>query len=1245
MQKRSIISVILLCGLSLSFSQRIYDINHYIENPAMFAENQTPPHATLMPYSDVTEAKKDDWNESPFYKSLNGTWKFHWAPNPLEAPIDFHRIGYNVSHWDHIEVPGVWQMQGYGHNMYRNIPQALQPYNPPMVPDDLNPTGSYRTTFTIPWDWDNRRIFLHFDGVKSCAFVWINGRYVGYDQGSMTPAEYDITDFIKRGENTLAVRVMRWSDGSYLEDQDMWRFSGIYRRVYLFATPTVHIRDFAVSTDLDSNYRNATLKIDAEIKNYTKEPAGQFSVLAQLFTESGKKVSEFEKRALISQNETIQFTLLKEIDNPQKWSAEQPNLYILTLSLKDESGYTIEVLSDKIGFRKLEIKDGLALVNGVAVDFMGVNRHEHHPEFGRTMTEKMMRQDLELMKKFNVNAVRLCHYPNDPLWYDLCDEYGIYVQDEVNAECHYGEDFMADWPGMESAYMDRFSRMVQRDKNHPSVVMWSTGNECGTGAAHFLMADYLQKTDTTRFVMHQDHSGTAAYTDIIGPRYITPAMFLDLAKTSDKPVVSGEYAHAMGNSLGHFDEYWKLFRRYDKLQGGFIWDWVDQGLRVNLSAAADQSPYNNIGYLMGRPEIVGGKQGSAVALSGLDDWIELYRDRSLDITGKEITLETWIYPRKWNGTNPLITKGNTAFGLSQSDEDHLEFYIHNKKRYSALAKLPADWYYNWHHVAGLYDGTSIQIVIDGKVHARTECTAEIGYNHYPVCIGRNAELHHQQFAGWLSNATFDNVRIYARALSVEELQGSDADATDIRLKLDFDNFEQLDEYVSYGVSPFCINGVVFPDRGVQPETWQMKKSQQPVSIEPVDLSKGLVKVANYHNFTNLDEFDINWRVSEDDKEIDSGSIDADIPPREQDTIKVYMKNINPQPGRSYWLDIDVLLPNKTMWAPKKHTVAFEQFQLPFYRQVTSSVEASSVDSLFVQQSSQKVRITGDDFIYTFDRELGTLFSIRFDDTEILEKGPVLNAYRAPILNEDVAWGVKETDEWHSIGLDRLEHTTMDFNVTQSRAGHVRVAISSFTSAPGFTAGFVNDYVYEIFDSGDIILNHTVTPVGKYEISYLPKIGLQCRLSSQFDRFTWYGRGPWETYPDRKTANRMGVYTSSIDDHYVPYLVPQDCGNKTDVKWAAFENYEGTGLAVFARESMNVSVTPYSNVDRALYAFQLQETGALTVNFDHKVSGVGGTPVNARPAYRTYPQRYSYSIRFKPYNSNETDPLILSRTGF
>jgi beta-galactosidase len=414
------------------------------ENEQMIGFNKEPGHCTLTPYGDIESAVEGIREASPFYRSLSGTWKFHWVSKPADRPIDFYKPTFDVSGWDDIRVPANWQEFGYGRPIYLNMLYPFPP-NPPRIPHDYNPVGSYRRVFEVPASWDGREVFLHFDGVDSAFYVWVNGCKVGYSQDSMTPAEFNITEYLCPGQNTLAVEVYRWSDGSYLEDQDMWRLSGIHRKVYLFATPKVHIRDFFVRSTLDDLCQDGILMIRPKLVTYADVPLQGWTVQARLYDDRNEPVLgeplRIEARAILNerypQRDNVPFALMEAtIPAAKKWSAETPHLYTLVLSLHDADGTVVEAESCKVGFRKVEIKDGQLLVNGRSIKLFGVNRHEHDPDHGRAVPLGRMIQDIKLLKQNNINAVRTSHYPDDPQWYELCDLYGIYLIDEANLETH-----------------------------------------------------------------------------------------------------------------------------------------------------------------------------------------------------------------------------------------------------------------------------------------------------------------------------------------------------------------------------------------------------------------------------------------------------------------------------------------------------------------------------------------------------------------------------------------------------------------------------------------------------------------------------------------------------------------------------------------------------------------------------------------------------------------------------------------
>ena len=570
------------------------------ENAEMIGQNKEPAHNTLIPYQDVESALKGIPDASLYYKSLNGKWKFNWVRSPQDRPKDFFKIEYNAIEWDEIPVPSNWQMHGYGIPIYLNIryPRSVRKENIPKISHEYNPVGSYRTEFIIPDNWDNREVFIHFDGVKSAFYIWVNGKKVGYSQGSMTPTEYNITKNLREGNNILAVEVYRWSDGSYLEDQDMWRMSGIYRDVYLFSVPKVHIRDFFAYNTFDENYENALMKIRIKVRNYDSDNGDYFKIKISLLDEQQNYT---ESEILMSESVSIESNIEKtielqsQIDNPKKWSVEIPNLYDLILELMNDKNDLIEVEHCKFGFRQVEIKeDGGFYINGQSIKFKGVNRHEHDPDHGRAIPFSRMVQDVKLLKQNNINAVRTSHYPDHPKWYELCDQYGLYIIDECNLETHELRDIVpASDPQWTAACVDRMVSMVERDKNHPCIIMWSLGNEAGMGDNFKKMKSATLKIDSSRPI-HYEQDFDNEVSDVLSYMY-SPSYYLErmvknreygiygqikqLSEGVVKPYMLCEYAHAMGNSLGNFQEYWDVFEKYPNVLGGFIWDFIDQGLR------------------------------------------------------------------------------------------------------------------------------------------------------------------------------------------------------------------------------------------------------------------------------------------------------------------------------------------------------------------------------------------------------------------------------------------------------------------------------------------------------------------------------------------------------------------------------------------------------------------------------------------------------------------------------------------
>ncbi len=609
------------------------------ENEQVVHINTEAPRATFVPFPDAAMAVAGDRESSPFFRSLDGAWKFNWVPKPEDRPTNFFQTDFDDSTWKTIDVPSNWEMKGYGVPIYLGSGYPFK-MDPPRVTEEpptnwtayaqRDPVGSYRRTFELPADWAGRRVFIHFDGVESAFYLWVNGRRVGYSQGSRTPAEFDLTGYLQAGTNRLAVEVYRWSDGSYLEDQDKWRLSGIFRPVYLYSTADARIRDFTVRTEMDSNHGDGTLQIKPELAAYAGRSLAGWTVRAQLY-DAGQPVftNELSHDAEEILNPSYSAKILDDrmpqrgqpkfawlegaVKNPAKWTAETPNLYTLVLTLNDAGGRVVEADSCRVGFRQIEIRDGRFLVNGQPIRLRGVNRHEIDPDTGQALSTERMVQDITLMKQANINAVRTSHYPDDPRWYDLCDRYGLYVLDEANICTHGTRGFLANDPRWHNAFLDRAIRLAERDKNHPSVIIWSMGNESGYGPNFAAISGWLHAFDPTRPVHYEGAQGNPLdppTVDIIGrfyPRLTTEAYvkpdapwntrwdkLLEIAqRTNDnRPVLATEYAHAMGNAVGNLQEYWNEIYSNPRMLGGFIWEWVDQGLH---KTAPDGTVYTALG--------------------------------------------------------------------------------------------------------------------------------------------------------------------------------------------------------------------------------------------------------------------------------------------------------------------------------------------------------------------------------------------------------------------------------------------------------------------------------------------------------------------------------------------------------------------------------------------------------------------------------------------------------------------------
>ncbi len=579
-------SLVFLLLISFCSAQSLQPI---WENPTIVDELREPPHASFVLFNQKEDVLTDDMRRSSFYQSLNGDWKFHYAADLTKRPLNFFETNFNDASWSTLPVPSNWELQGFGIPIYTNIIYPF-PKNPPFVGND-NPVGTYRKEFSIPESWSGKDVLLHFGSITGCAFVYVNGHKAGISKASKTAAEFNISRYLQKGKNLLAVQVFRWHDGSYLEDQDFWRLSGIERDVFLYTVPSLSIWDFELKTDLDAAYKNGLFSAEVQLRKFKRTAMKDAVVAVELQDQSGTVVYS-QKKNVKEAADSLQQVLFKgNIAQPKKWSAETPDLYNCIISLQDASGKIIHTTAVRVGFRKIEIKNAQLLVNGKKIMVHGVNRHEHDEQLGHVPTKELMIRDIQLMKQYNINAVRTAHYPNDPLWLKLCDEYGLYVVDEANVEIHgmgvlpqrnfdtsIHPAYMPEWA---PAIKDRIVRMVERDKNHASVIIWSMGNECGNGKVFYDAYQWIKQRDNSRPVLFEQ-AMEDWNTDIVSPMYPSIKYMKDYAKdfTKKRPFIMCEYAHAMGNSSGNFQEYFDIIKSSPHMQGGFIWDWVDQGIQT-----------------------------------------------------------------------------------------------------------------------------------------------------------------------------------------------------------------------------------------------------------------------------------------------------------------------------------------------------------------------------------------------------------------------------------------------------------------------------------------------------------------------------------------------------------------------------------------------------------------------------------------------------------------------------------------
>jgi|BioPla2DNA2_1021312.scaffolds.fasta_scaffold00143_41 beta-galactosidase len=1229
------------------------DIYYYIENTSVFELNQEEGRTYFMPQKTI---------------SLNGNWKFFYSDTPEGIPTNFYEARFNDRRWDFIEVPSNWEMEGYGDRIFRNVatpfPVARRNAGPnqrndvfavtvPNVPREYNPTGAYRKTFTIPASWRDNQVFLRMEKTASASFVWVNGQEVGYNEGAQEPAEYNITRYLKSGTNTVAVLVTKYSDGYYLEGQDYWRLAGIFDDVNIYAAPNVRLFDWQVITDLDENYRDALLSVKFDVKKYENSPAGSYKVKALLYDKSNRLISEMESEGFsMGSPGKKQVKVEANIQNPLKWTSETPNLYDLKVQLLTDQGTVVDAVEQPIGFKETLIKGDLFTLNGVPIKVNATNSHMQHADLGHTMTEEIIRRDFEILKQFNFNAVRTSHYPPVNKYLQLANEYGLFIIDEAGVEAHATE-YVSEMPEFTEMYRDRVRRMVLRDRNYPCILFWSAGNESGEG---FNIAEVVKEgksLDPTRYWMYGGNRYSHSAEDIIGPRYPSP-LELDMRigqgfDNDTRPSFMDEYLSVAGNALGGMEDYWNTIYSYPRTLGGAIWDFVSTGITEEIRQVEDKSPNNVPVHLMGNNiKLVTGKTGNAVNLNGHDQWVEVYRHDGLEIDGDKLTITMDVFPRKLNASGgQFITKGSNQYGIVQRGNDSLEFYIYTTEKQVLRAALPANWEDNWHKLTAVYDGQEMSLYINENLEASKQVSGKIKNFPFTISLGRDSEVDGSETPGYMCDAMLDNVGIFKDAVLPSQVNPGDAE-----LWLDFEKEANHGTFLSYGAGA-RVYGHIWGNREIQPENWEMKKVGQPIVVTLLDPESGHVQIWNRNFFTNASQYDTKWYLEADNKVIQEGTLQLNIDPMGKKVMQIPYSKPTIEPGKEYRITVSSYLKEDKIWAKAGHEVAWSQLELPWKKDFEGN-EPTSSKATFTENDEQVV-VKGTNFEYVFDKSVGALSSMVIDGKNMLKSPFLVSVWRAPMANDVDSWGAmsartsnwKEgygrfiSTEFYSTGIDK--HTYFPVYTKAFEAnGKVYLNIRQnilFGDVPKLGEniwgsqfnGIENIFTYIVNGNGEITINHTAKSYGSSLPLYYPRFGLTATLDASIDHVEWYGRGPQENYPGRKTGYKIGIYSSTVDEMYVPYIKPGDYGLRTDNRWVRMTDAQGKGLQFNVNELFNFNAYPFStdNLTKAIYTYQLQKQDGITFNLDYETTGVGDSSAGVMRSYRVHPGMFEREVKIKP----------------
>lgn len=1289
----------------------------------VFAVNREDSSLTIIPYQDTDTATQAVWDynsrdKSQYFKLLTGKgedWQLTVVSNSEKAQpyleAGFMNKDYvEGNEWKTVSMPKSWTCQGFDFPIYTNIGQPWQSaydyVKVPAAPVNYNPVGLYRKKFSLEdvMTDDNRRVYINFEGVESAYYVYLNGKEVGYSEDSYSPHCFDITDYLVKGENTLAVEVHKFCDGTWFEDQDMIYDGGIFRDVFLTSQPLVKINDYTVRTDFDSQYKNAVLNLSVDIKNISTKDQKNWNVDVKVIDEGGNNIADncVINADEISSGKTKTVTLNQTINSPLLWSAENPELYALVLTLTDGTGKSVQTVSTQLGFRKIEFTSTAVdsnykvtttkwkpvTINGKPLLFKGVNRHDTDPFNGKAVSQECMTEDVKLMKQNNINSIRTSHYSNDSYLYWLCNKYGLYMMAETNLESHALMD-NNDAKGLfYELAMDRTNTNFRRLKNNPSIVSWSIGNEMvytwdpTTSNGMFRdMIWYYKKNDPTRPV-HSEGMGESMGVDMSSQMYPSPDGIRSKSGSGKMPYVMCEYDHAMGNSVGALKEYWDSIRSADNMIGGFIWDWVDQSRAVSIDT--DSVSYNitddkgNTGKCIGSSsdwikDTGAGSLNGGTAFSGytvMDDNSAV--NSALSGAGKSFTFEAVVRPSSTAQNSVIISKGDRQAALkTKSSGSGLEFFIYNDGWKSVSCDFPSDWTGKWHQVAGVYDKGNMSIYVDGILLKSGSVEDGIAAGSDPLGIGYDASTG-RKFEGDISIA-----RIYSKALSKAEIDsqrfaapGMSCSDPSILLWLDYSHDSSLTEsrawdyyaqenahknlyaqeskgkYFAYGGdwgdvpndNSFCQNGLLSPDRTPQPEIAEVKYQYQNFwfSSDSSQIANREVSVYNESAFKNLNEYDVKWQLVTNGFVTDEGIVDnTDISPYTRGKIKVpFDIPANPDPGDEFYLNISVYTKEKTDFVPAGSEISYAQFAVPAnVSPCRSQISKQAVD---ITESGNEYKVKGTDFEFVIGKSDGVMKSYTYKGEVLINKGPVPNFWRGFVENDYNSGRSKLFDTNWQNASDGVK--VDNISVTQNQFGQQVITVN--ITLPNAKNTKVS-MIYTINGAGQVNVKISVDATKSGMGNFL-RVGSMMTLPDGFEDVSWYGNGPVETFNDRKTNGRQGVWTSTVSELFYPYMKVDDCGNMTDVKWISVKSSSHKNGVLVASsglvEASALHFTP-SDLNSVNHVYELtpRKETILSVNYGSMGTGSATCGPGTLEKYRL-PSNKIYNWEFTIVPVKESDTL-------